>query len=264
MTAPPGGESIDEQFHKFAFFASEHAKEYAAKHVRGSYLDDNVKEKGKTPGVFLLAGDHKTWLFFEINNVYPQNLTTPKLYVSFSDISSLSPDRLKKFLGALRDAGYKGGIKTVQDLFSVWISDHVVFHADIANLQIAERVARDFFGPKEIAFTEIGFDAEKNSWSGNLAKEAEKKWQANDFTPIDREKFIKELGGDLTIPTAAPQAAPARGPALTDNDVAGAHSFAAELLHAEALGVGIATVTRRAACLFVSHDALLKTCCFGL
>jgi hypothetical protein len=44
------------------------------------------------------------------------------------------------------------------------------------------------------------------------------------------------------------------GPALTQDNVAGNDSFAAELLDAEASTRGIATVARRTACLFVCHD----------
>jgi hypothetical protein len=47
------------------------------------------------------------------------------------------------------------------------------------------------------------------------------------------------------------------GAALAHNDVTGHDGLAAELLDAKALGVGIATVARRAASFFVSHCALL-------
>src|SRR5690606_23272617 len=43
------------------------------------------------------------------------------------------------------------------------------------------------------------------------------------------------------------------GAALTDDDVAGDDGFAAELLDAEALGFGIATVTRGTASFLVCH-----------
>lgn len=41
--------------------------------------------------------------------------------------------------------------------------------------------------------------------------------------------------------------------ALTDDDIARNDSFATELLHAKAFALCVATVTRRAACLFMSH-----------
>jgi hypothetical protein len=44
-----------------------------------------------------------------------------------------------------------------------------------------------------------------------------------------------------------------RGAALTDQDVAGEHGLAAELLHAQALAVRFAAVTSTAACLFMCH-----------
>src|SRR5438128_773345 len=47
------------------------------------------------------------------------------------------------------------------------------------------------------------------------------------------------------------------GAALTHDDVAGAHGFAAELFHAEALALTVAAVAGRAACLLVCHDEIL-------
>ena len=45
-----------------------------------------------------------------------------------------------------------------------------------------------------------------------------------------------------------------RRAALANEDVAGQHVLAAEALHAQALGVGIAAVPGTAACLFMCHD----------
>src|SRR5262249_26799 len=45
------------------------------------------------------------------------------------------------------------------------------------------------------------------------------------------------------------------GAALANNDVAGEHSFAAELLDAETTASGIATVLGRAACFLVCHSS---------
>src|SRR5690606_24290338 len=42
--------------------------------------------------------------------------------------------------------------------------------------------------------------------------------------------------------------------ALTDDDVAGQHRFAAEALDAQALGLGITTVASTTACLLMCHD----------
>src|SRR5262249_2373341 len=44
--------------------------------------------------------------------------------------------------------------------------------------------------------------------------------------------------------------------ALTNEDVAGQNRFAAEALHTEPLGVGLAAVTSAAACLFVCHESV--------
>src|SRR5690606_21012241 len=54
-------------------------------------------------------------------------------------------------------------------------------------------------------------------------------------------------------------AGPELGAALTHEDVAGDHGFAAELLHAEAAARGVAPVARGAARFLVSHCALLNS-----
>jgi hypothetical protein len=47
------------------------------------------------------------------------------------------------------------------------------------------------------------------------------------------------------------------GATLADDDLAGADDLAAVPLHAEALGVGVATVLGRRCTLFVSHELSL-------
>src|SRR5690606_28024919 len=47
------------------------------------------------------------------------------------------------------------------------------------------------------------------------------------------------------------------GAALTDKNLAAEHRLAAKALHAETTTGRVTTVARRAACFFVSHDALL-------
>src|SRR3954447_24551742 len=48
------------------------------------------------------------------------------------------------------------------------------------------------------------------------------------------------------------------GAALTHDDVAGANTLAAELLHAEALALTVAAVAGRAACFLMCHVELLR------
>jgi hypothetical protein len=47
------------------------------------------------------------------------------------------------------------------------------------------------------------------------------------------------------------------GAALTDQDIARAHDFAAKFLHAKALRIAVATIARAAACFFVCHVCCL-------
>jgi len=47
------------------------------------------------------------------------------------------------------------------------------------------------------------------------------------------------------------------GAALANDDAAGADHFAAVDLHAKALCLGVATVARTAACLFMCHECFL-------
>ena len=54
------------------------------------------------------------------------------------------------------------------------------------------------------------------------------------------------------------------GAALADDDVAGLHSLAGELLHAQSLRVRVATVTGRAQAFLVCHERFLLNPLFGL
>src|SRR5690606_8948249 len=69
-------------------------------------------------------------------------------------------------------------------------------------------------------------------------------------------EFYSAVGGREQGVVAAEADVVARvegGAALAHEDVAGQHVLAAELLHAEALGVRVATVTRRTTGFLVSH-----------
>src|SRR5690606_32160645 len=70
-----------------------------------------------------------------------------------------------------------------------------------------------------------------------------------------RKRHGTGLGGKEGMVLAHPDidARMPLGAALTDDDVARNHGFAAELLDAEALGFGIATVTRGTASFLVCH-----------
>ena len=63
---------------------------------------------------------------------------------------------------------------------------------------------------------------------------------------LEREQRV--VGADADVGARAH-----RGAALADQDVAGEHALAAELLHAQTLAVRIAAVTSTAACLFMCH-----------
>src|SRR5690606_23921184 len=70
-----------------------------------------------------------------------------------------------------------------------------------------------------------------------------------------RDRTLREREKRMVFAHADIGAGVPLGPALTHDDVAGEHGLATELLHAKALGFGIATVTRRTTSFLVCHNA---------
>src|SRR5690349_1052918 len=74
-----------------------------------------------------------------------------------------------------------------------------------------------------------------------------------DLAVLEREQRV--VRADADVGTRAH-----RGAALADQDVAGEHTLAAELLHAQAFAVRFAAVTSAAACLFMCHVSKAPKC----
>lgn len=105
--------------------------------------------------------DSNSWLFFGINDGTGEgNGETFKSYISIKDLNTLTPERFKQFMIALRDSNYNGDIKIFQDLKGqgIKLNDQIVMHG--GSQKDAERaleVARNFFGD-DIETSSVGKD----------------------------------------------------------------------------------------------------------
>ncbi len=107
------------------------------------FLFDNIKIRQGTK-------DSNSWLYFGINNVIGNSQgETYKSYISVKDLNSLTPERFKNLMIALRDEGYNGDIKIFQDLASqgIKLNDQIVMHGSSEeDAKLALKIAEKFFG----------------------------------------------------------------------------------------------------------------------
>ncbi|MEJ0002247.1 MAG: hypothetical protein WDN09_03695 [bacterium] len=134
------------------------------------FLGENIKVRQGTK-------DSNSWLFFGINKGIAQNTNeTFKSYVSVKDLNTLTPERFKQFMAALRDAGYNGDIKIFQDMSEqgIRLNDQIVMHGGSeADAKLGLEVAEKFFGAdldeKSLGKDEV-IDGKNMSYSQILAK----------------------------------------------------------------------------------------------
>lgn len=134
------------------------------------FLSENIRVRQGTK-------DSNSWLFFGINNgLEEKSNETYKSYISVKDLNTLTPERFKQFMIALRDAKYNGDIKIFQDLSEqgVRLNDQIVMHGGSqADAELALQVAEQFFG-EDLAEKSVGKDevinGESKSYSQILAK----------------------------------------------------------------------------------------------
>lgn len=134
------------------------------------FIADNIRVRQGTK-------DSNSWLYFAINGSTQENNTeTYKSYISVKDLNTLTPERFKQFMIALRDANYNGDIKIFQDLSEqgVRLNDQIVMHGGSkADTELALLVAEQFFGEdldqKSFGKDEV-IDGENKSYSQILAK----------------------------------------------------------------------------------------------
>lgn len=120
--------------------------------------------------------DSNSWLYFGINKgTGEKQAETYKSYVSVKDLNTLTSERFKNLMTALRDAGYNGDIKIFQDLSEqgVRLNDQIVMHgASEADAKLALVVAEEFFGDdldqKSVGKDQV-VDGESKSYSQLLA-----------------------------------------------------------------------------------------------
>ncbi len=157
-------ETSDKVFAKFCFDMQKKAES------DDRYLSENVRVRQGTK-------DSNSWLFFGINNGIAENSNeTFKSYVSVKDLNTLTPERFKQFMVALKEAGYNGDIKIFQDLVGqgIRLNDQIVMHGGSENdAKLALETAETFFGndidQKSIGKDEV-VDGVNKSYSQILAK----------------------------------------------------------------------------------------------
>lgn len=116
------------------------------------------------PGVAVRSGtkNSSSWLFFGIGKGAgtDSNGDTHKSYIGFKNhYQSLTPARFVAFMSALKDAGFNGDVKSMQDLESQrTLSDQIVMHGNSkADADLALQIAESFFG-NELSFKDKGID----------------------------------------------------------------------------------------------------------
>ena len=143
---------IDTEFSKFA----ENMKSQA-----GHELESGIGVRSGTK-------DSNNWIFWKVNNgATAKAERVDKAYLGFDNpFQSLTPSRMKGFLQALKNAGYNGDVKTVQDLTqATHMSDQIVIHgASKADADLGMRIGKEFF-KKDLTFSEMGYDSATQSYS---------------------------------------------------------------------------------------------------
>ena len=157
-------EESEKAFAKFCYEIQQKAGQ------ENRFLSENIRVRQGTK-------DSNSWLFFGINNgTGEKSNETYKSYASVKDLNTLTPERFKQFMIALRDAKYNGDIKIFQDLSEqgVRLNDQIVMHGGSqADAELALQVAEQFFG-EDLAEKSVGkdevIDGENKSYSQILAK----------------------------------------------------------------------------------------------
>ena len=157
-------EESEKAFAKFCYETQQKAGQ------ENRFLSENIRVRQGTK-------DSNSWLFFGINNgTGEKSNETFKSYVSVKDLNTLTPERFKQFMTALRDAKYNGDIKIFQDLSEqgIRLNDQIVMHGGSqADAELALQVAEQFFGAdldqKSVGKDEV-IDGENKSYSQILAK----------------------------------------------------------------------------------------------
>jgi hypothetical protein len=157
-------EESEKAFAKFCYEMQQKAGQ------KNRFISENIRVRQGTK-------DSNSWLFFGINNgTGEKSNETYKSYVSVKDLNTLTPERFKQFMTALRDANYNGDIKIFQDLSEqgVRLNDQIVMHGGSqADAELALQVAEQFFGTdldqKSVGKDEV-VDGENKSYSQILAK----------------------------------------------------------------------------------------------
>ena len=157
-------EISDKAFSRFCFDMQKKAE------GEDRFLSENVRVRQGTK-------DSNSWLFFGINNGITENSNeTFKSYISVKDLNTLTPERFKEFMVALKEAGYNGDIKIFQDLANQGISlnDQIVMHGGSeSDAKLALQIAEEFFGndidQKSMGKDEV-VDGVNKSYSQILAK----------------------------------------------------------------------------------------------
>jgi len=137
-----------DNFHRFAEIIKKKAQS------NDQYISEKVRVRTGT-------ADSNSWLFFAINNGVDRSLQkTPKAYISFKDIKSITPDRLKLFMQFLQKNQYQGDVKIFQDLKfqGAVLNDQIVMHAnEQAEAERVLKLAEKFFG-SELSQKGLGED----------------------------------------------------------------------------------------------------------
>ena len=161
----------------------------ADKTQKERYLSHQVRISGFT-------SSSQSWLFFDINNSQIDSSKAPyKSYFSLKNFNNIKPSQFVSFMEFLQNNGYKGTIKTFQDLTGqgVILNDQFVMHGDTeGDAKVGEKLAKEFF-KDEIKSTGLGKDSFENgkpkSYSQILAD------KINDETTPDKinAKYDAEL-----------------------------------------------------------------------
>ena len=157
-------EDADSAFSRFCFDIKKKAE------GEDRYLTENIRVRQGTK-------DSRSWLYFAINEGTGEgNKETFKSYISVKDLNTLTPERFKQFMVALRDSDYNGDIKIFQDLKEqgVRLNDQIVMHGGSQkDAELALEVGRNFF-ENDIDQSSVGkdeiIDGKNRSYSEILAQ----------------------------------------------------------------------------------------------
>ena len=161
-------DDVEKAFAKFSYEMKQKAEE------QDRVIAENIRVRQGTR-------DSNSWLFFGINQGRGgESVETYKSYVSIKDLNKFSPEKFKKFMEALRDAGYSGDIKTFQDLSEqgIKLNDQIVMHGKSkSDAELGLKMAEQFFGEeldqKSVGKDEV-VDGKNKSYSEILADKIRK------------------------------------------------------------------------------------------